>query len=1423
MTDKNISMTLSLADLASPKLQGFLSLLKTMENSVGSSNNTLANFSKELNNVAASLEKTNGALKTFDSGVTSSSQGISSFGASAKAINDALNGMASVVEKVSSTLKMFEESVIYAGRSVASMGSSAMVAANQVSNFAVGTTLAKQSVSQFGSQVKRTTTGLLNMGTQAKQTNDHISKMHEALLGMYATEASHKIVDAEKESLNLAGQFEAQKTRLEGRGLNQDQISQFVANGSNLQSINPRLNDTESLALHGELQKLTNSTEETIKVAGELAKFYNVLEFYTGHKQSEQDRNNWATSIEQMGGMQSEAKLKSAIQMVVAQAVESQGTFNAEKMLTLTSKYGGTMRGMSEEGQRDTMAYMSSVRGGAGATALRALDRFSNGRALTTQDIEFGSSIGLISPEQLKKKDNGTVDVTRTKQAIASSGGVLGADVLRDGGLIKWFDSVLTPLLMKNYKNPDGSKYDPTNKENRDVALSQLKGSDVLLTLLKELGDMGSKYSEANTLGKTAAGAKAVLPYDELQKKAAEAPSEKWKQFVTAMERLGTTLGETVLPAMTKFINILTQGVNSLNSFSKDHPSLAFFVEVAGAVVAATLAFAGWLAIIGQFDAALTILMLPLKLIPALIGFIKIAVLDVAAGFPLLIAAASSAWASMVAGATTAFAALKTAGAALMSTAGLIGIFIVAAAAIATIFLFPDTIGNFEIFGVDAGKVAKNITAGIQEAFDFLATSLSRVFNWILEKAGVVTKAAADANDASLSAGYNDRSNARAASINDRGWSGDANNGQIPPMENADPSKPLGSYNDPNNINKAWSLEYIQARKKALASSGHGYAQTNSVNEYPSITDLPSGGAPIAKTKKATGGGAAAAADRREANSESENAKFERDKLAIELKATEQLYRDHQISIEEMFKQKVEFIKNGYADEIAALEKEKQVLEKDPVKNSDKINKVDHQLIITQMKEKQALLDVEMEKKKALQSLDKEGLTIQEKLENITKSASNAKIAMLDEEYNKKRKILELNGQMQAAENLSILHVSEVNKVRYDDEMKQMSLVKQQERTLEMQAQSDRKKGLINTADMEQQIVEAKRQLGEQELINIARAEEFAAKIGDPAIIESIKQMKIEAQDLADTLDAGAQKFKDSMQGAIEGGLNDLMNGKFSFKKFADSIVQSINKQVAKSLSETITNGLFGSSKDGKGGLLSGLMGDSKSGEGNFLTNLFGGSGKKSAAPSGAFAGAQGSLGGNVSGDIANDPNAALAASAKNAEQGLKDFTKNGVDASTNSMVKGITQDTMEQSTSQQATQALQQLAQAAQQAAQALQQVGSGGGGGGGGFGGMSDFFGGGASGDSFSMMGSLMGFDVGADSIPRDMIAKIHKGEMILPADTAERVRNGMSSGGGAATPGMNVVNNFHMTGAYDKRTQSQIAKDVGGMMQKSIRRDA
>jgi hypothetical protein len=79
-------------------------------------------------------------------------------------------------------------------------------------------------------------------------------------------------------------------------------------------------------------------------------------------------------------------------------------------------------------------------------------------------------------------------------------------------------------------------------------------------------------------------------------------------------------------------------------------------------------------------------------------------------------------------------------------------------------------------------------------------------------------------------------------------------------------------------------------------------------------------------------------------------------------------------------------------------------------------------------------------------------------------------------------------------------------------------------------------------------------------------------------------------------------------------------------------------------------------------------------------------------------------------------------------------------------------------------------------------------------------------------SWFSSLLSFDVGTDRVPHDMIAKIHRDEMIVPASEANIIRSGRAQ---SSQPMVNH-NHFNFSGPVTRDTQTQLAHATSiGMM--------
>lgn len=79
-------------------------------------------------------------------------------------------------------------------------------------------------------------------------------------------------------------------------------------------------------------------------------------------------------------------------------------------------------------------------------------------------------------------------------------------------------------------------------------------------------------------------------------------------------------------------------------------------------------------------------------------------------------------------------------------------------------------------------------------------------------------------------------------------------------------------------------------------------------------------------------------------------------------------------------------------------------------------------------------------------------------------------------------------------------------------------------------------------------------------------------------------------------------------------------------------------------------------------------------------------------------------------------------------------------------------------------------------------------------------------------SWFSNLLSFDVGTDFVPEDMVAKVHKGERIIPA-----AQNKPGYGG------TTINQHFTVSGNVDRRTQSQMASNAAAGAQRALARNS
>ena len=452
-------------------------------------------------------------------------------------------------------------------------------------------------------------------------------------------------------------------------------------------------------------------------------------------------------------------------------------------------------------------------------------------------------------------------------------------------------------------------------------------------------------------------------------------------------------------------------------------------------------------------------------------------------------------------------------------------------------------------------------------------------------------------------------------------------------------------------------------------------------------------------------------------------------------------YEANLISVDAYFDEKLATLRASVANEIAILEQEKAAY----VRQGDKAGaaRVDGDITIKKRSLQSGEEDLGIERKQALTKLDKEAVDLQRQLMKSSGDRHAAELLHIQEEMKTKLDLLVLNGKISRSE-ADIMLARSKAAIQAEESNKQIAPL--QEAYADKLALIDdaEKNGLLtSTAAGDQRLALRQQEAAELDVI-IAKTRDLYAASGNDTGVAAMDKLSVKNRSAAGQLPAEQIELLKATQTGFQGLFKDLTSGSMTaanaFKKFGQSIMDTMMNIISKRLGDQLFESLFGASGTG-GGIGGGAGAAGGGGGGGGLMSMFGSMFNGGGAGGGIgswFSGLFGSTGASSAGGAAS--------------------------------MAGV--------------------------------MGSSAGSGAGAGFG--SGFM---------DWLSSLMSFDVGTDYVPRDMIAMVHEGEKIVPA-----AYNKPGSDGGRM---MNVTNHFTIQGTTDRRSQQQIAAQVGASVQRAAAR--
>jgi hypothetical protein len=518
MSEMQVSMRLTLENLASTPLATFADQLKRLEPVIASLNAKFATFGR--------------SAKVMGDGAAAGSVGVTK-------LETAMGALGAKLVALDARLAASVESFT-------ALGTIARAASADV-------VLATSRVGRAGEEVKNTT--------------NHVLGLNSALKDMAKLWAAFEIGRGIKSSIHAATDYQSTQTRLANLNL-PNGGAQGITRAANSASQQVKtLNREQTLAIGIDLVNATGSVAHAVSMMKPFAEaIYNMNRALpTGQRFTDKDTLMLAKALEQRGVTMDPAKMQNELDMFSKIVAATQGRVGPRQLLgNINYAKGGMGLTMDTSFMPIFSALIERVMSGGGGgnagqvgTALTSMQQAIVGGVLKQSALPEWSSMGLLDPSKVIFNSVGSLKGVQ-------AGGVAGASLfMRDP--YQWVQQYLVPALKK-------SGIDTTDPTKVNEVLAHMFGNrnaaniaGIMATqqpLLEK--DAGIINRTRNNAGQYAANMQTA--------------QANFDKFHAALGNLAIAIGNSVLPQVTAFVNGVAALVNDLRAFAEKFPTLTKYL-----------------------------------------------------------------------------------------------------------------------------------------------------------------------------------------------------------------------------------------------------------------------------------------------------------------------------------------------------------------------------------------------------------------------------------------------------------------------------------------------------------------------------------------------------------------------------------------------------------------------------------------------------------------------------------------------------------------------------------------------------------------------------------------------------------------------------------------------------------------------------
>jgi hypothetical protein len=619
----NISMNLSLVDTASPQIKAFISSLGSLEAAVTSAGAKMSAF-------ATSMKEVQSSLSLSKARMDSAAQGIASIGAAA-ANAGSVKSFAAAMGALGASMGIVRTNASGVATSVGNIGTRANAAVG-------GTTQLNNTITQLGTALQNLMThvngavsgmnglntaartagagaanAMNNIGGGAQNANTHVNSLSDSIKGMALLWSAFELKKGLKASLGEASDFQKEMLTVGGLNLgdaaNREIAQKAWEDSQNLRVVTPVEALRGRQAAIGGLAEPMNQDvlDKTIPAALKLA---NNLRF-AGDKSDLEDmvRNLYGIVEARQQTEDPEAMLRT-FDLVQKAFTATQKKVTPKDLEMFLRQLGQGASNISDDGLMRAVAAIDQMKiaGGAGSgggaskygTAVKMLQAYAMGKPMNKQGAAMLIESGILQPGAIDEDGNTTLSAN-----IKPGGGK--DQLLASQDINAWIEKFAPNIIA--YTRKHANEYyqgkDMNDPKVIEAAVQKYLTALGITVTAQQAASLPlnprsqARMEEQLKMQKGAAGVNEQ--FDQIQKSFDMAK----QKFSTALETLGTAIGDSLLSKLTPLINGLAAVVDWFAKLAHDHDILTFIATLGAGWLAAAAAIKGFVLTFGPIASLL--------------------------------------------------------------------------------------------------------------------------------------------------------------------------------------------------------------------------------------------------------------------------------------------------------------------------------------------------------------------------------------------------------------------------------------------------------------------------------------------------------------------------------------------------------------------------------------------------------------------------------------------------------------------------------------------------------------------------------------------------------------------------------------------------------------------------------------------------